>query len=148
MELSKQVCTLEQAKRLKELGVRADALFYHITNVAVPSDGGVKMFSETQSWKRFRKVEDGGVIKYYPAYTVAELGLALRAYSGIGHSFYNEHTHRGKGGWGHTHTIWGKGIQPILDYYDSEAEARAAMLIHLLENGFITAEEVNKRLFE
>lgn len=35
-----------------------------------------------------------------------------------------------------------------LSYFPTEAQARGAMLIYLLENSFVTVEEVNARLNE
>lgn len=117
MKIEQQVCTLEQAKRLKELGIEQRSIFYHfggkVTNVAWGND-------------------------YFAAFTVAELGVMLLS---------DCKTQIISGYWSASfHSLNNK------SYYESgfttEAEARAAMLIYLLENNLTTASSVNTRLKE
>jgi hypothetical protein len=135
MKLSEQVISLEQAKRLKDLGIEESSQFYHfkgkITTEAYGND-------------------------YWPAFTVAELGVMLPHPSSL-----NE-----MGGWLHNSecdTTSTDGLPWYLLWeYDldkenagfgrhivsgvTEAEARASMLIYLLENNLVTPAEINQRL--
>lgn len=125
MNIKDQVCTLEQAKRLEELGVKQEgAIFYY-------------------------DEEDGNDLQYngndhdidspdygWSAFTVAELGVMLPC---------------GKSTMRVTDDpcdFWhGGGVDGMLiaDGY-TEAKCRAAMLIHLIENNLITIDEINSRL--
>lgn len=142
MKLENQVCTLEQAKRLKELGVAQDGIFSHVDNISKVGYEGIRLTKQTSSYRAKGQLIDSGVIKYFVAFTVAELGVMLPI---------NIITARQK----HTDTYacialengssdvdYSKDIQ----HKETEAKARAAMLIYLLENGHTTAEEVNQRL--
>lgn len=120
MELKKQVCSPIQAKILTDLGIDPISQLYHF-------QGGI----HSEAWGS----------DYYPAFSVAELGVALQAYDRVGHSFYSSISNK----WAHTWSTF-NGIQPVIGWYDTEAVTRAAMLIHLLENNHITAAEVNQRL--
>jgi hypothetical protein len=135
MNLEKQVCTLEQAKKLKGLGVAHKSQFHH--------------FKEKISFTAHGD-------DYWPAFSVAELGVMLPHPSSL-----NE-----MGGWLHNsecdtsstdgmpwYLLWefdldkeNAGFGRHIISGKTEAEARAAMLIYLLENGVITADEVNQRL--
>lgn len=79
MELSQQVCSLEQAKRLKELGVKQESLFYWAggelyvkTGICVinMNDCGIGTFGYIQE----------GFNDFCSAFTVAELGEMLPKY--------------------------------------------------------------------
>jgi len=71
MELSKQVVSLEIAKKLKELGVKQESLFYWCWNPSQPepillnNDAG-------------HRPETGGNDCFCSAFTVAELGELMR----------------------------------------------------------------------
>ena len=175
MKLSEQVCALEQAKRLKELGVIQESLFYH-THFTGNGDGYFFSSKHNEIYfkdncKEYKDIGDydfenspmtptgedrAGRYKIASAFTVAELGVMLPHPSSL-----NE-----MGGWLHNSecdTTSTDGLPWYLLWeYDldkenagfgrhivsgvTEAEARAAMCIYLLEHGIITAEEINKRL--
>jgi hypothetical protein len=76
MELSKQVVSLDLAKRLKELGVKQESLFWwveqedwqdHIEKIGVPRKA---------PWLKNSRYHNAGEI-IYSAFTVAELGVFL-----------------------------------------------------------------------
>jgi len=112
MKLENQVCSLELAKQLKELGVKQESLFwwwndgiYHYTLL-----DGVE-------------IEDA-----ISAFTVAELGEMLP------NDFIS-----GTDSWGH-YCCWSESNVIIVDDVfnaDTEANARAKMLIYLLENNLL-----------
>ena len=127
MKLSEQVCALEQAKKLYALGVERRSLFYHFHG---------------------RIEHEAFGSEYYSAFTVAELGVMLPMQVTSG-------KYDLKGGYGVSVISplcfamddaedagnkfnWGR--------YATEAEARAAMLIYLLENNLVTPAEINQRL--
>lgn len=162
MKLQKQVCTLEQAKRLKELGVKptnTNQLNLEWYLVAEYDEEGetviewhdalcfndgthdAKCLTElplncTTSSGEFCDYKGG-----YPAYTVAELGEMLPFRVGSDYLV----TWAPQGGVASHNDKW-------LCHYvvnelselggtqvvgETEAEVRAAMLIHLIENGLI-----------
>lgn len=124
MEIEKQVCTLEQAKRLKELGVaQNNSIAIHKSH---PIVGDVIFFRV------------GGVSgDEWAAFSVAELGYMLPNGSTIfkdPNGCFEWSCDMIKMDWNDWHE------------HATEAEARAAMLIHLIENNLIPIDEVNKML--
>jgi hypothetical protein len=71
MELKKQVCSLELAKKLKELGVKQDSHFYWW--FFKRKDKNMTKFELITNKDNVWKKDD----EYYSAYTVAELGALL-----------------------------------------------------------------------
>lgn len=122
MKLEDQVVSLELSKRVAELGVKRESLW----NWLVASDGARIMRNPVR-----------GTYKYfdqYPAYTAAELGEILPD-----NVVYAKTEGSAK--------TWGKWVCSLEDedredgyflgyseYGDTEANARAKMLIYLLEN--------------
>jgi hypothetical protein len=138
MELKDQVCTIEQAIRLKELGVKQESIWsWYVTTDR----------DDTPSLNRsgYHCPMCGHPRAPYfaevAAYTVSELGLMLP-------NAFNTMQVTSDDGRGN---IW-RGYDdedkdcPMDKEYVTEAEARATMLIYLLENYLITAKDVNARL--
>ncbi len=130
MKIENQVVTIEQAKKLTALGVTAEPLYWHVIDI-----DPITPMDIIQKWQHsnFDQCEK------YPAFTVAELGVMLPS---------ETHTQR-TGSEDSEYDNWewvddGNGNANGL--YNTEVEARAAMLIYLLENNLTTAEEVNQRL--
>lgn len=176
MELSQQVCNLQQAKRLKELGVKQESLFRWVSgrmeygyegewNIVDTEEDNYFLFDhvigkelnaddfqvdagyisgemsdkEYDAWeKRKKKKEKACLSKVCSAFTVAELGVMLPEF------VYSKLNSGGGEKWcclmieGHVRGVKEKDLYD--EYADTEAEARAAMLIHLLENKILTAE--------
>jgi hypothetical protein len=150
MKIENQVCTLEQAKKLKELGVKQDSLFWY-TQDKTPNNPNLNLYGWPQEsmpviimFGQQSKISTSDVYVEYSAFTVAELGVMLQ-YVGV-YSSVNSVL----GNWAIHH------VNGYADYelrqpgnfnnYQWEAEARAAILIELLEDKKITVEEVNQRL--
>jgi len=158
MTLQDQYSTPEQSKRLKELGVKFGAKFYYYENSELSHDNGFKYYMQTRSFKDFGEVKDGGVIKYYPALSCAELGVALPEESirSFGLNPYKDEVDEPywfccypcNGEWllVERNEYGEDSIAGVPENYETEAQARAALLIHLLESGQTTAEQVNQRL--
>lgn len=118
MKLQDQVCTLEQAKRLKELGVIAKSLFYHEHLFHV-------------SW-RISQGPDGS-FPIYSAFTASELSVMIDwNYVSVAAPYEED-------------IDWSMFTKSVVTS-PSLVDAMTKVLIHLLENNIITAEEVNKRL--
>lgn len=127
MTLEKQVCNLDLAKRLKELGVKQEGHFswYEVEHYQGEQesafDAFVKLVEPTLD-------KLAGMHDICSAFTVAELGEMLK-----------EHVNGIEYGFSHGSTDWHVYIEKIDDeiFANTEADARAKMLIHLLENKLI-----------
>lgn len=128
MKIQDQVITVEQAKRLKELGVEHSVLHHFngsVTNEAWGND-------------------------YYPAFTVAELLTMLPAYITYLDHEYVLHISKSREG------IFECGYISIYNSLNStfllikngntSSQAICELLIHLLENKTITPEQCNAAL--
>lgn len=120
MQLEKQVCSLELARKLKELGVQ-DAYF-----------SWARIKGEWQLVWPWAKGTD-----YYPAFTVAELGEMLPRYllaDGLSHELKIIRS-----------SVWrfyyGDNIYITAGTGATEADARAEMLIHLIETGLYAPDQ-------
>lgn len=153
MQLEKQVINLEQAKRLKELGVVHKSLFYweqtmfRIGHEYDISSGDWRIGPIT------RKPDE----PYLPAFTVAELGVALpeeinhKENSWSSYDFYYGYSTLPEEGikkscWYQDDDLNERECILHFAYAETEAEARASMLIYLLEKNIIPVSEVNERL--
>lgn len=113
MKLEDQVVSLELAKRLKELGVTQKSAFYWATSEVKCGTVSGELDLELSNYA-------SGDYDNCSAFTVAELGEIIPPYF---------HTHRLKDG------SWRGATDQ--DIAENEAEARAKMLIHLIEKGIV-----------
>lgn len=141
MKLEDQVCTLEQSKKLKELGITQYSLFYHIDNL-VKEIGyeGIKLRHSINPLNKGMPV-DGGVVRYYSAFTVAELGVMLP--TGYDTMRITSDKSLKSFEW-NGYDLEGEVFS--FEGFDTEAQCRAAMVIYLIESNNITPFEVNNRL--
>lgn len=156
MKLIDQVCTLEQAKRLKELGIRQDA-----SHAAWLRN---ECHKETEFWcwpveaqgvtNRGYSSPAKGCLEGFSAFTVAELGVMLPhpdgmyELGGFNHPSDFDPTAKDGNPW---YCMWEYdtekyGMKRQLFEGATEAEARAVILIYFLEINLIHVEEVNARL--
>ena len=146
MNIEQQVCSLEQSKKLHELGVNAESKFWHVPWVA--SDCTTNFICQRCDKGYYHSIE--GEVETldapisYAAYTVAELGEMIAEIDNgniDACSYYNNHM----GYW--SGIISRIGMEPEIinsDYEeDTEANVRAEMLIFLIENKYLSLEEVN-----
>lgn len=142
MNIENQVCTLEQAKRLKELGVCQDSYFLF----------GEEAGRIVEGWS-----VEGYEDNFYSAFTVAELGVMLpkrlqaswkrKDDTGLGGSWESscncplemQYDEKKK-----LHIV--KYVLAFSGKGTTEAIARASLLIGILEYKLISVEEVNQRL--
>lgn len=83
MKLKNQVTSLELSKKLKKLGVKQESYFHHIKSVDEWEIENITMFERMDwEWGGCRRVKD---LEHYSAFTVAELGEMLPSHimSGI-----------------------------------------------------------------
>lgn len=139
MKLHEQVCTKEQSRRLAQLGIKQESEFYYTGTY------GLKHVSAPASWGMEETIGEyvSENINYpayeiFSAFTVAELGELLpeRVLDDGKWQFIDcEHF---KSTLGYRCWISSARTQYALqDNYKTEAEARAAMIIYLLENGLL-----------
>lgn len=162
MKIESQVCTLEQAKRLKELGISQDSFFSwfgdekHVNLDAAtdkyPARVAVHVWvNRTEPYNNQdadHRVDISATTPIAAAFTVAELGAMFPKSFKYGEDEAYISTCRAT-----TSDEWYTNILTVSqrefvasDEGYTEAEARAAMLIYLLENNLITAHDCNTRL--
>lgn len=140
MELKNQVVSLELTKRIKELGVKQESFCYWFQpNNAVPA---VPLYGD--SYKRWKDNVGGKVLNHggvYAAFTVAELGEMLPKEIDKARP-YKLQCYKSSEGWRVEYWAGFNGSRDFRagadNYAASEADARAKMLIYLLENKLIT----------
>lgn len=153
MDLSKQVCTLEQAKKLKELGIEQNSAFYFYEQI-VNGKRDMKLHPIEHHDGYGSTIEDESIMRalngqvkneVYSAYTAAELGVmlgidkTLNSYNDlIKKWYYQGYTHRDN-----LYNTYGVDTE---QYTKNEAYRRAADLIVGLSIKRLTPEEVNTRL--
>jgi hypothetical protein len=129
MKIEDQVCTVEQAKKLKELGVDNDSYFSYI------GDDTPETYWQIYSDQEGRtEVGSGWYQQRLPAFTVSELGLMLPPET----CTWFDGTHWHCSTVGHDNPIHCVGL--------TEVKARAEELISCLTHRSISIEEVNQRL--
>lgn len=127
MKLEQQVVSLELAQKLKELGVKQESLFSWLKLNDL----------HVQDWYDCR-ITDYCIVNEYPlddiisAFTVAELGEMLPKH----YSTLRRVIEGGK----EIYICWNTDESDYTNstFADTEADARAKMLIYLLENKLIT----------
>jgi hypothetical protein len=145
MKLQDQVCTLEQAKKLSELGINQKSLFYY-TQDNTPLNSNLATWGYRQEnmpvyvkYLRQSDISTSDLFFEYSAFTVAELGMMLPSETLT--------IRRGSEYLEFPNWEWeNEGQQKGWGCFDTEASARADHLIMLLENNLIKVKEVNERL--
>ena len=147
MKLSSQVCTYQQAKRLKELGV-AQGFSQHIHWSWAEYD------AESRSIVTARTADRNAQI-YIDAYSVAELGIMLPRNFGsfycgqeiwrIANTFNYAQKNAKEPDIVGTH-FWGTLATYVNISGRTEAEVRANLLLVLLEKNIFTVDDVNTNI--
>lgn len=138
MKLHQQISTLPQSKKLKELGVAQGYSCWshlHLPETKYRKESQIIYTGD----QRFTDIGEEN-----SAFDVAELGVLLSVIHDGEHNV----------SW-FTGTAWGSALDGYssegsyrrhITYGNTEAEARADMLIYLLENNIVLVDEVNQRL--
>lgn len=134
MKLEDQVCSIELAKRLKELDVKQDALYSWIQRGDTPKDWSASFLQESERAMTKDYVSSG----WCSAFTVAELGEMLPHHTpsmkdGQGYSCSTLCSEDGDA----THWDSIENFDPETIFGGTEADARAKMLIYLIENKLV-----------
>lgn len=121
MELKKQVCSLEHAKRLKELGVKQESLFWWhdgCSTWVLPHVKDRDCYCIGKTYAAFTVTELGELLP--EEIEVEEVSRFLKTAPGIGRQWYVEYCNS----------------STCFPHFsaDTEADARAKMLIYLLKN--------------
>ena len=131
MKIENQVCTIEQAVKLKGLGVKQDSHFFWVDR------------KEKSKLVYAKSVEFLNSLPIYSAFTTAELGVMIPEWHFTyprleGYASYKNEDGDFSVADG---TVNGQN-------YDTEAECRAALVIYLIENNILSVETCNKRLLQ
>jgi hypothetical protein len=131
VKLEDQVCSLELAQKLKELGVKQDSLFYwfRVKNLGLKLEIKAK---ESLVYSSYSFLRDD-IYESYAAFTVAELGEMLPDWFDSGR--------RQEGDWMCRVFVKCNDITHQA-FSETEANARAKMLIYLIENGHVNAGDL------
>ena len=144
MKLEDQLVTKQQAKRLKELGVTGDAIWYWVypkkagmisTQAGICNKTGAEEIVSDNEGDEFDH-------EMSAAYSVAELGVMLnhktnpRVYHPL-----DDDTNRF-----YVNTGYDSKKKLITEEFQFEAHARGRLIILHLEKKWITPEEINNRL--
>lgn len=134
MKLEDQVTSLELSKKLKELGVKQESMFSWVLD---RHDGETYVVDFNDACGLCSRSYNGSRENAISAFTVAELGEMLPARKTDKESGYFESNKDLSGMWRvyWTDTTTGEWKVDFNEF--SEANARAKMLVHLLENKLI-----------
>lgn len=123
MKLEDQVTNLELSKKLKKLGVKQESMFYWSKPI---SDNGQPNGGYFVNWKESPDFcdDDSHDHKLVSAFTVAELGEMLPEFI---------YSHRENAGW-YCEIRSEVNRKQDIGFFDTEANARAKLLIYLIEN--------------
>lgn len=136
MELKDQVVSLKLAKKLKELGVKQDSLFYWeevIDKYGVESK--LIYGTKPKNRKGVYKIAGAWEENFYSAFTVPELGDMLPDYLKTKDGYLQLTSYKFPTTWAIVYIKENKII--FSTERDTEANARAKMLIYLIENKLI-----------
>lgn len=128
MKLEDQVCSLELSRRLKELRVKQESLWWWGKTI------------ECGDWAENYSLHNGvpdepehySINNFYSAYTAVELGAVFKENEIDFETKFEFGTVQISSAWAETDEEW---------IADTEANARAKMLIYLIENNLINQKE-------
>ena len=137
MNLESQVCSHELSKRLRELGVKQESVFYweeRDWKVEVNEDGYEKVL-ETKIELCMPPIFDlARSNDFWSAFTVAELGEMLP-------TLWWDSGKRGEGDY--ICRVFKENVTKIINSFgQTEVEARAKMLINLIENKLLQFKDI------
>jgi hypothetical protein len=128
MNIQDQVVSLELAKKLLTLGVKQNSLF--VWEYFSPMCYGIKFIPYAVLYNSYSTNE----FKLYPAYTVAELGEILPKFVTLKDiDYYSYDLKYNRNGYPY---YFASGINFKCEENETEANARAKMIIYLIENEF------------
>ena len=120
MELKNQTCGLELSVKLKKLGVNQLSLFYHDTRL-----------KKIAWWEDIQMAPIDSKDRYISAFTVAELGNMMPCSIKVKDEIFRLTIWRNEKNWSVFYGGENYCVHDIIE--DTEADARAKMLIYLIE---------------
>jgi hypothetical protein len=144
MKLEQQVCSLELAQKLKELGVKQNSLFSYKTYLIKKHNTGIPEIMYHAGFTNRKEPETLTNLQLVSAFTVAELGEMLPARidakskkDGRKTIAYFLEYHAGGLSVQYIHHL---DTRQVLweEAENTEADARAKMLIYLIENNLLS----------
>lgn len=144
MILEQQLTSLELSQKLKELGVKQESLFYY--------QGGQIYIRSQHIDSRMLIADNGERTLYIPefdvsAFTCSELGEMLPGSITTDSDYYQLTCYKGKDTEKYFVYYENLAREDLCKHFavaDTEADARAKMLIYLLEQNLLTPEDINK----
>ena len=139
MKLENQVCSFEQAKRLLQLGLKAESYFVWQSIIT----GTTELILTNKIVVRNEYKTKGTCIRHFPAYTVAELGDLLKKTEFEKHQRFNWYVclqPTGEYYAGIDIEIWD--YQAWGDYFLTEAQAKAEVLSWLINNNYLKIKDL------
>ena len=137
MKLSRQVCSLEPAKKLKKLGVKQESVWYWQRKYFKENKNGCFSLTDEKIFILKRESYSGG--EFYSAFTVAELGEMLPS---IDVFTYKNSKQNGYLCLYKPFTMGARMKAECAKFGKTEADARAKMLIYLIESKLIKVEDL------
>jgi len=104
VNLENQVCSLELSKRLKELGIKQESLFYWIEDYELYSDEPQLLYAPTEQFSNGNGELDwprNNPENCHSAFTVAELGELLPSHRFVSMRYQNKNGWRCKDRFGY-----------------------------------------------
>lgn len=135
MKVEEQVCSLELSKRLKELGVKQESLWWWVQRW-----GRTCFTVKEKEWTLTERNTINGR-PCFPAFSIAELGKMLphKIEGGLGEYLLTCGINS-DGRWCVEYVDYNRNDSNYSKVDTSEANARAKMLIELIENGYVKKE--------
>lgn len=131
MKLESQVTSLELSKRLEELGVKQESLWYWVDGLS--------------GWYLVQYDSEIDIIasNWISAFTVAELGEILPADNGKDVDGRTNQLQTEK--YNDRYRVGFRASQELDVYDETEANARAKMLVYIIENKIVKVDLLNKK---
>lgn len=144
--IENQVCSLELAKKLKKLGVKQESYFYWVNDQVVGRDS---ILFRKDDYVLINDIARGDCREsllfvdkndVYSSFSTSELGEMLPFCVKDG---FLEFLKRGREKRFSYATLYSNGDRVLSQEHDpKEADSRAKMLIYLIENAYVKAEEL------
>lgn len=158
MRIEEQICSIEQAEKLKELGVVQSSCFYYVNNWRNPkfepvNDGEHVIQGSERHFTRIRGQERSAEVEFVSAYTATELGVLLPNI--LPHETVNygivlrQSLPDGKAldyymaEYMEVYTDLDYGATVFCGAGETEAQSRGNLLIYMIETGHIKIDEIN-----
>jgi hypothetical protein len=156
MKLENQVCTYEQAVTLKAFGIKQHAAFFYVKTCSRLEHKNISLFCgidaalrQYKSWMQHDAFLQSQTEEPVAAWNATELGVLLPSELVQPRNTIELYTYKKDNAFdsGCTRYFCSLHTADLLkQQFYTEAHARAAMLIYLLESGHVSADVLNQQL--